>query len=126
MIFDVCLFSLFFKITVYIQATFDRMITPKQNYLEGHQMTLFNRTFDQAGKARIAAYEANLANQASTANWLVNEPEEVAVRASGKVHPAIKFADGSIMVCCSCPGSRSGKLNNMARVVGSIDLVNCR
>lgn len=57
----------------------------------------------------------------------MDESKKITVRAAGKAHPAIQFADGFIMVVCSCPGSKNGKLANMAvKIADGHEVSNCR
>lgn len=55
------------------------------------------------------------------------EFKKITVRAGGKAHPALQFANGYIMICCRCPGSQNGRLSNVAvKVADGHEAVNCR
>ena len=54
------------------------------------------------------------------------ELKKITVRANGKCHPAVE-QNGFIMLCCSCPGSRNGRLANCAtKVADGHDKANCQ
>lgn len=99
-------------------------------------MSLFGYTFDKEGKARIAAYEAELAANASDEDWLSEAEEEskkedimvkITVRASGKCHPAwLDTRNNWVMVACHCPNSQNGRLAATSKkVADGWDKVTC-
>jgi hypothetical protein len=51
----------------------------------------------------------------------------ITVRANGKCHPAMRFADGFVVIQCNCPGSKNGSLANRAvKVADGHESANCR
>lgn len=54
------------------------------------------------------------------------ELTKITVRASGKCHRAIVHPVYGVMISCSCPGSRNGKLESQAvKVADGWDKANC-
>ena len=94
-------------------------------------MALFNRIMDNAAKARIAAYEAELQANAVDVDWLAEEEKKdseypITVRGNGKCHPAIMHSRYGLIITCSCPGSQNGSLaHSVRKVCGGHEKVNC-
>jgi hypothetical protein len=57
----------------------------------------------------------------------MTELKSITVRASGKCHPAVQTESGFVILVCTCPGSKNGKLANVAtKIADGHDKANCR
>lgn len=78
-------------------------------------MALFGQTFDTAGKARIAAYEAELQANASTDDWLADDVTPAQAKAQLLRGRVVNYARSNAL-------SLGGLVNRLAAMGSALDL----